>query len=501
LRRKVTPAAIARMSAPLLLALAVAAPARGGSLAERLNAIFDDPALKGAEVGVAVFDLETGNALYERNSEKPLSLASNEKLVTTACALDRLGAAHRFETVLLRAGEIAGEVLEGDVVVRGGGDPCIGARFDGEADAALRRFARALREAGVRRVSGGVVADDRLFDRELRHPHWPKDQLDRWYAAPVSALVLNDGCVDVTVAPGPRAGAPPAVTLAPPTSFFEIDLRASTTAQRKEHVIAVDRQSAGAKERLTVRGAVLAGAEPVVATVTVGDPALVFASVLRERLVAEGIEVAGAARLVKEGEDLGAAVPIAVHSSLLAQALPVVNKRSQNHYAEMLLKSVAAAEGRGPGSFAGGAAAVGRFLEGIGIPRDSFAIEDGSGLARGNRMAARSLATLLRTMARHKEASSYLASLATAGGEGSTLHGRLKAAALHGRVLAKTGTINGVSALSGYVLADAADAARRGVAFVVLGNNLREGPGHAREAQDRCVEVLAGLGGEAAHAR
>lgn len=486
----------------ILLSIACGAAARADSLAARLDAILDDPALRGAEMGVAVVDLESGKTLYERNAAKPLSLASNQKLVTTACALDRLGAAHRFETTLLRAGEIAGDTLEGDLVLRGGGDPCVSARFDGESDAVLRRFARALREAGVKRVTGGVVADDRLFDREMRHSQWPKDQLDRWYCAPVSALVLNDGCVDVKVAAGARAGLAPAVTIEPATSFFEIDLRAVTTAQKREHVISVERQSAGGRERLVVRGAVLAGAEPVEATVAVGDPALLFASVLRERLAAEGIAVDGPARLVKDGEDFAGAAPLAVHSSLLAQALPVINKRSQNHYAEMVLKAIAAAETKTPGSFAGGAAAVGRFLEEIGIARDSFAIEDGSGLARGNRMAPRALAALLRTMARHREAGTYLASLAVAGADGSTLHARLKTPGLRGHVLAKTGTINGVSALSGYVLADPASPVRRGFAFAVIGNNLREGPGHAREAQDRCVEALASLEREeASHAR
>jgi D-alanyl-D-alanine carboxypeptidase/D-alanyl-D-alanine-endopeptidase (penicillin-binding protein 4) len=484
-------AALFALALALAFALAAPAPARaGGGLAERLQAILADPGLAGAEIGAAVLDLETGETVFEREAARPLSLASNQKLVTTACALDRLGADHRFETVLLRRGLIAGDTLDGDVIVRGGGDPCLGARFDGEADGALRRFARALREAGVRRVSGGVVADDRLFDRELRHPAWPRDQLDRWYEAPVSALVLNDGCVDVTVAPGARPGAAPIVTLAPAAPLFDVELRATTTADRREHVISVERASAGGRDRLIVRGAVLAGAEPIEAVVTVGDPALVFAAVLRERLAGEGIAVEGAARLARPDEDLAAAVPVAVHASLLAQALPVVNKRSQNHYAEMLFKGIAAAEGKGPGSFAGGADAVGRFLLANGIAREEFAIEDGSGLARGNRMAPRALARVLRLMARHREAAVYMASLAVAGAPGTTLHGRLDAPPLRGRVLAKTGTINGVSALSGYVLARPGDF-RRGYAFAIVGNHLREGPGRARAAQDACVEALA----------
>ena len=484
------------LPAAILSALLLARAAAAGGLASELDEIFGNADLKGAEVGVAVYDLETGKALYERNAERPLSLASNQKLVTTACALDRLGAGYRFETTLSRTGKLCGEALEGSLVLRGGGDPTISSRFDGTSDAVLKRFARALHEAGIKRVKGDVIADDRLFDRELRHPGWPRDQADRWYEAPVSALCLGDGCVEVTVAPGARAGAAPTVTLDPATSYFELEVRATTTGVKSEHMIAVDRVAEGAREKLIVRGAVLAGAQSIVATVTVLDPSMVFAATLRERLIAEGVAVDGTFRLAKEGEDLAAAVPLAAHESLLAEALPVVNKRSQNHYAEMILKAIGAHESatsKSPaaGSFAGGAAAVGRFLVEQGIAADSFTVEDGSGLSRGNRMAPRALATLLARMARHKEGGSYIASLAVAGADGSTLHGRLKDPALEGHVYAKTGTIAGVSALSGYVLAGPGDP-RRGVAFVVLCNHL-SGPAHAREAQDRCVEVLADL--------
>jgi D-alanyl-D-alanine carboxypeptidase/D-alanyl-D-alanine-endopeptidase (penicillin-binding protein 4) len=472
----------------LLLALAPAARA-ADALGERLDAIFGGAALRDAEVGVAILDLETGAPLYERDAGRPLIPASNEKLVTTACALDRLGGGHRFETLLFRAGELRGDTLQGDLIVRGGGDPCMDARFDGVPDAVPRRFARALREAGIRRVTGDVVADDRLFDREFRHPGWPRDQLDRWYTAPVSALSLNDACVDVTVAPGARPGLPVAVTLAPACALFEVDLRAITTGERREHVISVERRLG--TDRLIVRGAALAGAQPVSTSVTVEDPALFFAAVLRERLVEEGVAVGGRARLFSESDAAREVVPVAGHVSLLAEALPVTNKRSQNFYAEMLLKSIAAAEGRGPGSFAGGAAALARFLREGGAREGSFVIEDGSGLARGNRIAPREIARLLVRMAGHREAALYVASLAAPGEPGGTLEGRIRSPLARGRVRAKTGTIHGVSALSGYVFSkDEALLPRRGVAFSILANGLRRGVGPAREAQDACVSVL-----------
>ncbi len=474
----------------LVLALVLETSARAGDgLAPRLDRVFG--ALAAAEVGVAVVDLGSGAVVYERAGDRPLTLASNTKLVTTAVALDRLGPGYRFETTLARRGPIAADLLDGDLVVRGGADPCLGARFDGEADGALRRLARAVREAGVRRVRGDLVADDRFLDREHQHAEWPKNQLDRWYAAPVSALALNDGCVDVTVAPGAKVGAPAIVTLAPASAAFEVEARCPTTSDKKEHVVDIGRRAGGNK--IVVRGAILLGSEPIVTSIGVADPAIVFATVLRERLAAEGVVVEGKTRLAAPGEDLAAgAAPLAVHSSLLAQALPVVNKRSQNHAAELLLKTLGAVKGGG-GSWKAGLEVEAAFLEATGVAaRGSYELTDGSGLARGNRLAARAVARLLGHMARHEHASTWLASLAGAGSDG-TLKDRLRGPSARARILAKTGTINAVSALSGYVLPreGAPGAARgQGFAFSIMVNGLKGGPAAARKAQDEAVEAL-----------
>jgi D-alanyl-D-alanine carboxypeptidase/D-alanyl-D-alanine-endopeptidase (penicillin-binding protein 4) len=498
-------AALALLAGAAALALIAAFPARalpgegdaGETLARSLERIFAAKDLAGAEVGVSVVDVASGRALFERGAARPLSLASNTKLVTTAAALSLLGPGHRFETTLSRRGPIVGDTLHGDLVVTGGGDPCLGARFDGEADQALRRLGRSLREAGVRRVSGALIGDDRLFDRAHQHPDWPRDQLDRWYAAPVSALTLNDACVDITVGPGPRAGVPAVVSLAPSCALFELELRCGTTAERKAHVVDVGRRPGA--NRYVVRGDVLVGSAPVETSIAVHDPSLVFVSVLRERLADEGVRVEGPARVVAVDERLQGLVPLAVHASLLAQALPVVNKRSQNHVAELLLKGLGAAKG-GAGTWEAGIAVEKEWLDSIGVDPESVSLLDGSGLARGNRLSAGALATLLRAMARHEHAGAFLASLAVAGQDG-TLEKRLRAPALKGRVLAKTGTINAVSSLSGYVLAAAREGAPPGppvIAFSILMNGVKGGAARAREAQDRAVlAIFASLGGAA----
>jgi len=454
-------------------------------LRARLDAAFADASLEDALVGALFVRLTDGAVLYEREADRALIPASNQKLVTTACALDRLGPDAELRTELLRAGPIVAGTLRGSLVVRGGGDPSPGARFDGEADGLCRRWARLAAERGIRRIEGDIVADDRLFDRQGVHPEWPRDQLDRWYSAPASALALNDACVDVSVSAGARAGAPAEVKIAPGCRLFEVDNQCKTTADKAAHSVNILRRPG--TNRISVRGAILVGAAPVEASISVDQPALVFVACLRERLEEQGIEVAGEARLVRDAEKLAPAHPLAAHVSSVSQVLAVTNKRSQNHYAEQLFKLLGARAGGG-GTYSGGARAASAFLEGLGAPAASFTVTDGSGLARGNRISPRTAVALLRRMEGHDRRDEWLASLAL-GGQDGTLRTRFKAPAVAGRVLAKTGTISGVSALSGYIL----DPATRepAVAFSVIMNGLRQGSARAREIQDAAVLAVA----------
>jgi D-alanyl-D-alanine carboxypeptidase/D-alanyl-D-alanine-endopeptidase (penicillin-binding protein 4) len=465
---------------------APAAGASGAALHAALEREVAGVASKGGRIGVQVTDLETGEVLYQRAAGDMYILASNTKLLTTSAALGLLGPAHRFETVLYRRGVLAGTVLVGDLVLEGAGDPCMGVRLDGEADGALQRLARSVREAGIREVRGDVVADARVFDGDLQHDGWPGDQLDRWYAAPVAGLNINDGCVDVEVGPGPSPGAPASVRLVPHSDLFEIENRCQTVGPKDKHVIAVGRKPGS--HVLVVRGTVRSNASPLVTSIALYDPAMVVGDVLRRCLVAEGIEVRGQVRLAGADDPpaLQGTVPVAMHASMLAQAIPVINKRSQNVWAESLLKAMGALRGEG-GSFAGGAAAALAHLRALGVPEGEVEMVDGSGLARGNRASPRALVTLLRVMALGQHGNLFVASMPVAGVDG-TLRKRLNGVEGAARVRAKTGTIRGVSSLSGYVLPGAAGG--RTLVFSILTNGFPGGAGAARRFQDRLVKRM-----------
>jgi D-alanyl-D-alanine carboxypeptidase/D-alanyl-D-alanine-endopeptidase (penicillin-binding protein 4) len=434
-------------------------------------------------LGVHVVELDSGETVYAYNPDEQRIIASNNKLFTTAAALDALGPGHFFETRLLMQGEVAAGVLQGDLGVVGSGDPQISGReYGGDPFGAFRPWAAALRERGIQRVAGDLYLAHGLFEPLRVHPDWPRDQLLEWYEAPVDALSFSDNCILVRVWPG-RAGERPVVETVPAVSLFRVENTAITTttsrrSKRRGARLYINRTDS----LLTVRGSIDARSGPFETWVTVPDPVLYFGAGLRAALAEEGIEVQGRLRPVQE---LPGSVwkRVAVHRSDLITAVRTTNKRSQNFYAESLAKALGALR-CGQGSWAAGVRAIADFAVSIGIPRGSFQIADGSGMSRANRFAPRALTILLRHMFFHPAAAEFVQSLPYSGeGEMKSWRRRLATPPYRANVFAKTGTLNGVSALSGYAKA----VSGKSYAFSILINESR---GDAPAAQDRIVKAL-----------
>lgn len=445
-------------------------------LQRELDRVLGDPALRGASISCRAIDCATGQVLYSYHAAEPLVPASNMKLATTAAALETLGADYRYETRLGTVG--------GDLVVIGAGDPNISGRFHGgNITAVFEGWARQLAARGITTIEGDLVADDTLFDRQFIHPTWPRDQLSHWYCAPVGALSLNDNCLDVTVKPGPAVGRSALVTAAPEGPYATLINRATTVAAGNPLIVSLVRRPGTAV--VTVQGSVPAGSAGYTGHVTIDHPSLFFATTLRAVLARHGVVVKGACRLADQPTDINRFALLATHTSTLAQTVEVTNTRSQNFYAESLLKLVGARSSRGQGTFDDGARAVERFLAGAGAGPADYAVADGSGLSRRNRLSAMHLTNLLRHMSGRPTGAIYRRSLATAGTTGG-LSRRLAEAPYRGRVDAKTGTLSGVSALSGYVTT----LDGRTVAFAILINDYRGPAAKARAIQDDVCRAL-----------
>jgi len=473
----------------------VASAAPRTALQRRIDGILSGRALRGTAIGCRVIDVASGKVLYSYHATDPLLPASNMKLATTAAALETLGLDYAFVTRVGLVGR--------DLVVIGAGDPNISGRFhDGNVTAVFEGWAKALAAKGVTRIEGDLIADDTLFDRQYVHPTWPREQLHRWYCAPVGALSLNDNCADVTVLPASRPGLKAVVRVAPPGGYVTI-VNAARTVSRGRLLVSFGRHPGASV--ITVRGRVPAGARGYTESVTIDDPGAFFAATLKHVLAQHGVTVRGECRPAAAPTDLERFRPLAEHRSTLVETVKVTNTRSQNFYAECLFKLLGAKSGGAPGTFGKGAVAVERFLAmktgrktgKTGKTGDTnpkfvspvfhFTVADGSGLSRRNRLSAMHITNLLRYMAGRPSAKVFRNSLATAGVDGG-LKRRMAEAPFRGRVHAKTGTIRGVSALSGY--ADTCDG--RTLAFSILINNHRRTAAQMRTLQDDVCRTLVG---------
>jgi len=434
------------------------------------------------ELSVHVVSLPDGEPVFSHAANEPRIVASNAKLVTTAAALDRLGPGYFFETGLFLEGKILGRRLVGNLAVQGGGDPNISGRFfDGDSLAVFREWAAQLRSYGIEEITGDLHLVHGLFDKSYIHPDWPQDQLAKWYEAPVAALSYSDNCVLIRVHPGNSVGEPARVEVVAAPRIFELRNKARTVRSSRHHWLAVDRKPG--TNVIEVNGMILAGIDPVDVWVTVEDPVEYFGAAFELALEREGIVLLGEPKAAETLPE-GGWWRIAKHRSDLLSTLEVINRRSQNFYAESLLKLLGA-ELCHDGSWHGGLEVLEEFLLEAGISGD-FELADGSGMSRSNRLSASQLTELLTYMFEHRYAREFVLTLPYGGLEDhNRWRTRLAEEPYRERVFAKTGSLSGVSTLSGYVKAKSGKV----YAFSVLCNKVRS-VWRARRAQDTIVRAL-----------
>lgn len=480
----------------LWLALGVA-PASAGDpspkrLGKAIDAIVSRPDFAAAFWGIEVRSLKTGRTLYARNAEKAFRPASNTKLVTTAAALDALGPDARVRTTVETAGRLdgLGRVL-GDVFLVGRGDPNLSARFSpGRPTAAFEEMADALAAAGVRRIEGRVVGHEGAFTGERRGADWTWEDLAWGYGTEVSALSFADNLVEVTLTPGERVGDPAVLETAPRHGCLAVSSSVTTApappsgsspASEEEETVALAREPGS--NALQLAGSIPLGGKWE-GRLAVVDPARCATRVFADVLEAKGIRVTGGVATSSAPLPPGTRVLAAHESPSMAEMVRVVNKKSQNLHAEMLLRLVGLTA-RGEGSAAKGHEAVADMAQRLGFPDDGWGLADGSGLARTGLLTPRGLASLLAAMDRHPAAAAFRDSLPIAGVDG-TLEKRMRGTAAERRVVAKTGTLRLANALAGYATTERGER----LAFAIVVNNHA---GKSREAVAAIDAVAAAI--------
>lgn len=460
-------------------------------LPEAVDTVLGDARMEGGVASVVIADAGTGELLYQHLPSTRLMPASNTKLATSAAAMEILGPEYRFTTDVLATGRRHGSVLRGDLYLRGTGDPTL---LADDYDELAARVAA----AGITRVDGRLLADDTRFDDVRLGRSWAADDESSYYSAQISALSVapdtdyDTGTVIVTVAPGEAAGDEPVVSVTPDTDYVDIDVRATTVAAGGANDLTVEREHG--TNTVVVSGTTPVGGAGAKEWATVWEPTGYAAAVFRDALADHGVRVSGPTRLGRQTP--GTAVALASHRSMpLSELLVPFMKLSNNMHAEILTKAMGYEVSR-QGSWGAGLAAISGYLKGVGVDAGKVRQVDGSGLSRMDNFPAGQLVELLLAVRAEPWYADWYRSLPVACDPdrfvGGTLRSRMcgTPAALNAR--AKTGSLTGASALSGYVTG--ADG-RELVYGIVLNNYLASS---VKPLEDAIVVTLARSTAEAA---
>ncbi len=493
-------AAALLLAAPAALAPAAGAqPAFGRGLGNQIDAELFGREIDGARWGAMVVDVESGRTLYEHDSGELFSPASNTKLFTTAAALHILGPDFRYETSLWVEGEVIDGTLWGNLIVRGSGDPTLGARFDGfDRRRVFRAWADSLRMMGIERVAGDLVGDDDVFADEPYGVGWEPEDFIWGYGAQIAGLTFHEGTVLMHVRPT-RAGARASVSWDPSDTDYVTVTNASVTRPAGGDILERYERPDGTNQITVAAEVPLDTVEEE--ALAVHNPTAYFLHVLHRTLGESGVEVRGTALDVDEWDrqpDYGGLRLAATHRSVpLREIINVTNTESHNLFAEHILRTLGALRYAGfefrPGSAAAGVQAIRPFLDDAGIEYHEVRLVDGSGLSPLNRVTPRAVMRLLRFMEDHPDRrvrDAFYRSLAI-GGRTGTLERRFRSGPGLDNVHAKTGFINSVRTLSGYVTTTTG----RRLAFSFLCNGFDGGTSRVTAAQDAAVEVLARYSG------
>jgi len=443
-------------------------------LSHTLEQLLKSKVLRKAKLALQVVSLSKGDRLFTYRHQQAMTPASNMKLITAATALARLGPEYRFRTEFYLSSRPKQGVVDGDFYIKGYGDPYL-------VYEEVYKLVRRLSHQGLRKITGNVVADDYYFDIKRLVDGWTP-QTQKCYTPETGALSYNFNTLEVSVAPGLSLGDPLLVWSNPVTTYVRLVNQGRTAENGKR--LSVKMVNSHGKHKVYITGVLSPRAKTRVIYRPVSDPPRYAASVFRDMLRQQGVKIEGEARTGLVPYD---AVLLYEHRSRpLSRLLALMNKYSNNFMAEQILKTLGAEFHEHPGSAAGGAEAVGEFLQEIGVDTAPLYIADGSGLSRKNRLTAESICQVLAYMySKFELRSEYIASLALPGGTG-TFKGRLNGNREAKRIRVKTGNMNGVHTLSGYVGSKNGEV----LAFSLLINNYHGYADQLYRFQDKvCLEL------------
>ena len=448
-------------------------------LKNNLDEILNDKFFERSQIAVEIFDLTEGKSLYSRNNKLLLHPASNMKLLTSAAGLVFLGPEYEFTTTLYYDGVAEGTTFLGDLYIVGGLDPDLTSND-------LDSLVQAVKSMEVKYITRNIYADISIKDSLYWGNGWMWDESPDPNAPLLSALNINDNAIEVFIT-GNEVGLPGIVSLKPETKYVKIENHSVTVPSNGPNDLNITRDWLNNKNTIIIEGTVRKGeikdSSEHTEKLNLVDPEKYFLTLFKEHLKNENIFLFGELdkRTFPEGS-----IYLAKINRSLENVLTNLNKESDNLNAEMILYALALKDSTAPAVAKNGIEIIKSLIDSLGLDPDDYSLADGSGVSRYNLVSAELVIELLKYMYKHPEFHLYYESLSNAGVDG-TLEERMKNTAAEGNVHAKTGTLAGVSSLSGYVSAKNGNL----IAFSIMMQNYVEKSSVARSFQDKICELLA----------
>lgn len=420
------------------------------------------PYMRGASFSLVVKDVQEGRTVYSYDTDRLQSPASVLKTVATATALEILGEDYRYPTTLEYDGILENGTLEGNLYIKGSGDPSLGSsHFAPGQNKFLSTWIAALQKAGIKHITGSVISDESIFDTEGVSIKWLREDMGNYYAPGSYGISIFDNMYKLSLQTGAAGTRPVLKGTEPDIPFirFKNYLKAAPVSSDSAYII-----GAPLDDVRYLYGVLPANREAYVLKGDIPDPALYLARYLTDQLQQKGIRVDGSPSCYrieveenrwKKGERKEI---VTTYSPTLREIASVCNHVSHNLYADALVKTVGLQykprRNEMISSFGRGVQVVKEYWEKKGLDVFPLRMNDGSGLAPADKVSAGFMGELLVYMATESAVSdAFIASLPQAGIEGS-VRNFLKGSKLQGKAHLKSGGITGVRSYAGYITKD-----------------------------------------------
>ncbi|MBT4036215.1 MAG: D-alanyl-D-alanine carboxypeptidase/D-alanyl-D-alanine-endopeptidase [Candidatus Marinimicrobia bacterium] len=441
--------------------------------------------------GVKVQYANTGKVIYERNASKMFLPASNVKMYTTAAALCLLGPEYRYGTDFVTNGTLDNGILKGDLIIRGSGDPTWSERFyDSNYDSVMVCFVDSLKALGISEINGKIIGDDNVFDDLHWGAGWMWDDEYEWHYAELSGLSFNENYIDYTLIPDSSTiGNPVIIEPLLKTSYINLRNDMVTVGSKAEEDWRYGRNHSTNDCWFEGDYSIQSGVDE--ADLTIHNPTLFTAHVLKEYLLDAGIKVNGnpvdADDLIDSIDYEQTSILFTYISHPMSRVIAEANQPSSNHIAETLQKTLGNELGEG-GTSKEGLKIQMAFYDSLGMDVENLYLRDGSGLSRYNLVSPSNSTSLLQVMWDHDYRDDFVKSFPIAGVIGS-IDDRMMGSNAVGSVHAKTGNMTNVSSLSGYAWTKSGEP----MIFSIMVNNHMTGNSKVKPLQDKIAIILSDM--------